>query len=445
MPAPLLVTNAPRVESSFRGDSTQSNRGTASNGGASFAEVIEKRLNTRDEAEPKTPKEAPSHDNSASKADAASKSDAPGKADAPGKTDEPGKADADSQTDAAGKELDPDSKVEKPKKKEPSKAAQTSPTAGDANASPADGQSDPAETSPQGLSNPGPPNPDGQAAQPQQIPADGGAAATSTSGVSPSLPPGEATRAGGAEVGSIGERVERPLRAAAGAEVTTGAETGKETAKPGGEAFENDLSAAQADPKVAAAINKVEQSLSGIPNHQHGDAGHEAASAVVRGSQAHGVVGSSPTASALTPPSFSAAELPDGLDNQIRWMIKGQSSLAELKLNPAELGSLEVKIAVDKDTTNIHFLVHNAAAKEMVENALPRLRALLGNVGVNLQEVSVSDRNAGEQQQNAQSGFGDGHQQGYGKNDGRSQMEADGGLFAAPVGAISDRMIDAFA
>lgn len=81
------------------------------------------------------------------------------------------------------------------------------------------------------------------------------------------------------------------------------------------------------------------------------------------------------------------------IGDRIRWMSKADISLAELKLNPAELGSIEVKIYTEDQQTRVSFITSNAATKEMLESTLPRLREMLLGSGLQLEHSDISHRN----------------------------------------------------
>ncbi len=95
----------------------------------------------------------------------------------------------------------------------------------------------------------------------------------------------------------------------------------------------------------------------------------------------------------------------DNLSSRISWMANNQVQKAELRLNPPELGPLEVRVAVQQDETRIVFTANNAAVREAVEAALPRLRELMGANGLNLVHVDVSAQGQGDRDQ---PGFSDG-------------------------------------
>jgi len=81
------------------------------------------------------------------------------------------------------------------------------------------------------------------------------------------------------------------------------------------------------------------------------------------------------------------------LANRVVWMTNEQLQNAQLKLNPPHLGPLEVRVSVHQDqTANVSFVSQNAGVREAVEAAIPRLREMLAESGVNLADVNVSDQ-----------------------------------------------------
>jgi flagellar hook-length control protein FliK len=63
---------------------------------------------------------------------------------------------------------------------------------------------------------------------------------------------------------------------------------------------------------------------------------------------------------------------------------------ARLKLHPEHLGPLEIRIAVDDDGgTQVWFSAHHAQTRDALENAIPRLRELFADQGLNLAHANV--------------------------------------------------------
>ncbi len=81
-----------------------------------------------------------------------------------------------------------------------------------------------------------------------------------------------------------------------------------------------------------------------------------------------------------------------------------QLQTLQIKLNPANLGALEVHIAVEAETTSIVFSSHHAVVREAVEGAIPRLREMFSASGLNLGDVNVANHGAAEEQGRQSSG-----------------------------------------
>ncbi len=79
---------------------------------------------------------------------------------------------------------------------------------------------------------------------------------------------------------------------------------------------------------------------------------------------------------------------------KIRIMSQANMPVAELNLNPAELGAIEIRIQALDEGTQVNFFSSNAATREIIDESLPRLRELLADSGINLQQGDVSDRKA---------------------------------------------------
>lgn len=100
------------------------------------------------------------------------------------------------------------------------------------------------------------------------------------------------------------------------------------------------------------------------------------------------------------------------LGHQLNWMVNNRLHEAEIKVNPPDLGPLEVRVSQHHNQTNVTFFSHEAAVREALENALPRLREMLDGQGINLNQAQVSDQSLARQQAGA------GEQPSYGQRDG---------------------------
>lgn len=75
-------------------------------------------------------------------------------------------------------------------------------------------------------------------------------------------------------------------------------------------------------------------------------------------------------------------------------LVNRQESRAELTLTPPQLGKVEVSISVNGDQTSATFVSASPAAREALEQALPRLREILAEAGITLGQASVNAESA---------------------------------------------------
>ena len=78
------------------------------------------------------------------------------------------------------------------------------------------------------------------------------------------------------------------------------------------------------------------------------------------------------------------------MGTRISYLLKNNQSVAELKLSPASLGTIEVRISGDSERTEVSFFSQNPATRELIEANLPRLRETFANSGIALADVDVS-------------------------------------------------------
>ena len=75
---------------------------------------------------------------------------------------------------------------------------------------------------------------------------------------------------------------------------------------------------------------------------------------------------------------------------KIVWLASNQKQVAELTLNPPNMGSIEVSLRIDNDQATATFVSTNADVRESIETALPRLREMLAGAGISLGQTNVS-------------------------------------------------------
>ena len=133
----------------------------------------------------------------------------------------------------------------------------------------------------------------------------------------------------------------------------------------------------------------------------------------------------------------------EDVGSRMLWMVGRGESRAELVLTPPSLGRLGVSIQINGDQTSAHFVAATAAAREALEQAMPRLREALQQAGITLGQTNVST--SGEQQARE-----DRHdeQAGNGARIGHPPLDADAPLAPLPGqrwASTGTGMIDTFA
>lgn len=113
---------------------------------------------------------------------------------------------------------------------------------------------------------------------------------------------------------------------------------------------------------------------------------------------------------------FDSPAWDDGLSGQVLWMAKNGVRSAEIHLNPADLGPIEVKLTLTNEPgtpgsasgsqscASVQFSAAHAATREAIESALPRLREMLAENGIALGNTTVDARNAGNSHESGHSG-----------------------------------------
>lgn len=77
------------------------------------------------------------------------------------------------------------------------------------------------------------------------------------------------------------------------------------------------------------------------------------------------------------------------IGDRVVWMANQKDSRAELVLNPPQLGRIEVSVTMNGDQATANFVSANSSVREALENALPRLREVLADAGIQLGQAQV--------------------------------------------------------
>lgn len=118
----------------------------------------------------------------------------------------------------------------------------------------------------------------------------------------------------------------------------------------------------------------------------------------------------------------------DQVVDRVMWMSSQNLKSAEIQMDPANLGRLEVRIHMTGDQTQVNFVSANANVREALDSQQHRLREMFNQQGMQL-DVNVSDQSArGWQQQ----------QQGDGRGSSRSVAGSGSGDDEPMISGVSE-------
>lgn len=78
--------------------------------------------------------------------------------------------------------------------------------------------------------------------------------------------------------------------------------------------------------------------------------------------------------------------------DRVMWLSSQNLKSAEIQLDPADLGRLEVRVNLSQDQAQVTFASPNAGVRDALEGQMHRLRELFAQQGMNLADANVSDQ-----------------------------------------------------
>lgn len=88
----------------------------------------------------------------------------------------------------------------------------------------------------------------------------------------------------------------------------------------------------------------------------------------------------------------------DQMAERVQMMMSKNLKHVDIRLDPPELGRLQIRMNMNGDGATVHFTVANHQARDAIEQSMPRLREMLAQQGVQLGDTSVQQQNTGQQQ-----------------------------------------------
>lgn len=128
------------------------------------------------------------------------------------------------------------------------------------------------------------------------------------------------------------------------------------------------------------------------------------------------------------------------LKERINMMVRQNIHVAEIRLDPADLGQMQIRVNLQQEQASVQFIVQQQHAKELLEQQMPRLREMLQQQGIQLGEGNVQQQRHGDSQA---SGRRDGNSgSGQGANEQLTEEQATAMQLDVK---LSERIVDYYA
>lgn len=136
------------------------------------------------------------------------------------------------------------------------------------------------------------------------------------------------------------------------------------------------------------------------------------------------------------PVTVGTPQWSQAVGDKVLWFAAQNVSSAEIRLDPPELGPMQVKVSVNQDQASITFTSPHPVVREALDQQLNRLREMFSEQGLNLVNVDVSDKSFAQQER---------EQDEANKGQANSGMDDEEAEPAAMIQAISMRLVDHYA
>ncbi|WP_229626144.1 flagellar hook-length control protein FliK [Vibrio parahaemolyticus] len=161
---------------------------------------------------------------------------------------------------------------------------------------------------------------------------------------------------------------------------------------------------------LSAGALKATASQQDKPESQYGLAGQLQAAAGQQGVTAQQQTRAETAQQAQLPLQLTKELANEQVAEKVQMMMSKNLKNLDIRLDPPELGRMQIRMTMNNDLANVHFTVTNPQARDIIEQTLPRLREMLAQQGMQLADSSVQQQSSGQQQ----SGYAAAEQHGQG-------------------------------
>jgi len=157
------------------------------------------------------------------------------------------------------------------------------------------------------------------------------------------------------------------------------------------------LAAAQINPETREAILfNMNDALA--PVHATSSTLSQGLAAVGLGTATQSAV----TQTQLVPLNLGQSAWESNLGSRLQMLVGQNIQTAEIRLDPPELGALDIKIKVSNDVANINITSQHAHVRDALESAVPKLREMFEQSGLSLGDVNVRQESFSQQHNSAE-------------------------------------------
>jgi flagellar hook-length control protein FliK len=160
-----------------------------------------------------------------------------------------------------------------------------------------------------------------------------------------------------------------------------------EAGEPGGKAFGALLEDGLKDTKAASSDTRIDDFADRLASLTQAATAKTANAVPANASPLH------------QPLPMNQSAWTEGLVNRVMYLSSQNLKSADIQLEPAELGRLDIRVNVATDqSTQVTFISGHAGVRDALDSQLHRLRELFAQQGLAQPDVNVADQSRGQQQ-----------------------------------------------
>ncbi|QJY35608.1 flagellar hook-length control protein FliK [Vibrio europaeus] len=151
--------------------------------------------------------------------------------------------------------------------------------------------------------------------------------------------------------------------------------------------------------KAAGTLGQMAANKDGAQQGTESNTGFAQQLAQASGQQGMGTLGQARAEQAAQAPLQLNRELAgEQVAERVQMMMSKNLKNIDIRLDPPELGRMQIRMHMNGDAATVHFTVANQQARDVIEQSMPRLREMLAQQGVQLGDSSVQQQASGQQQ-----------------------------------------------